>query len=181
MMNYQDQISGFSDRKIPHATSAEFNFDQATIRCLEFKGLPVYSMINDWLENISDPISKIKDYKGRASAIDGGYSLRNHTMSFIVCTTDPSNTKIQGRAHYITAASPVSITNEHFNWQAGEISIVEGYDLNFRGVLRWGSLIDAKAQELLTQRMAIVNYYADRMHKGGALNNQALPIQTKVL
>ena len=161
-MNYQDQVHGFADKKVPHATYSDFNFDQGTIRCLEFKGLPVYTMINTWLENLSDPISKIQDYRGRASELAGGYSLANHTCSFIVVTADPTHTMIQGRAHYITSAMPVSITNDHFNWNAGEIAIVEGYDIAFKGVLRVGPVVDAKAQSLLTARKALINYYNDK-------------------
>jgi len=161
-MNFQDQTHGFADRKVPHATYSDFNFDQASIRCLEFKGLPVYSMINEWLENMSDPISKIADYKGRAAELPGGYSLANHTCSFIAVTTDPTMTLINGRAHYITSAMPVSMTNEHFHWNSGEIAITEGYDLAFKGILRWGDVIDLKAKELLDARKKIVNYYANK-------------------
>jgi len=167
-MNYQDQQHGFADRKIPHATFSEMPFDTATIRVMEFRGLPVYTMFKDWIENISDPHSKVQDYKGRVgpAATQLEYTIMNHSAAFIVCTTDPSHTRIQGRAHYITAAQPVAIPNEHFNWNAGEIGIVEGYDLAFRGVLRWGDYIDAKAQELLTARKAVINYLAEYSNAG---------------
>lgn len=162
-LNFQDQTHGFADRHVSHATSAEFNFDQGTLRCLEFKGLPTYTMIRDWIENISDPISKIGDYKGRAGVDQSlEYSIANHTASFIVCTTDPTHTRLQGRAHYITAAMPTAITNEHYNMNAGEIGIIDGFDIAFKGVLRWGQYIDQKATDLLAARKAVINYIAER-------------------
>jgi hypothetical protein len=170
-MNYVDQTHGFADRRVPHAAASDFNFDQATIRCLEFKGLPVQTMMRDWLENINDPISKISDYKGRAGSGAGQleYSLQNHSASLIVCTSDPSHTKIQGRAHYITAAQPISISNEAFNWNSGEIAIVDGFDIGLRGVLRWGPYVDAKAFELLTARKTLINYMAENGNSDKAL------------
>jgi hypothetical protein len=162
-LNYQNQTSGFADRAVPHATSADLPFDTGTVRVLEFKGLPVHTMMRDWIENIGDPVSKIQDYKGRAGTAAGqlDWGLYNHTAAFIVCVSDPSHTKLQGRAHYITAASPVSITNEPFNWNSGEISIVDGYDLGFKGVLRYGDYIDKKAYELLVERKTLINYVTE--------------------
>lgn len=157
-LNYQDQVHGFADRKIPHATYSELNFDQITIRSLEFKGIPILSMMNEWIENISDPISKAKDYKGHAKDIPGGYSLENHTCSFVACTADPTNTMIQGRAHYITVGSPVNVTNQHYEWNSGEVAIIEAVDITLRGVLRWGDEIDAYAASRLESRMKLVNY-----------------------
>lgn len=162
--NSQNQTHGFADRFVPHFTYSELPFDTLTIRLLEFKGLPVYTMIRDWIENMGDPVSKIQDYKGRAGsgADQLEYSLENHTASFIIVTTDETHQKIQGRAHYITAATPAAIPSEHYNWNAGEIGIVEGYDVAFRGVLKYGNYIDMKAQELLNQRNAAINYIAEK-------------------
>jgi len=197
-VNYQDQVHGFADRKVPHATNIESNFDTITIRTLEFKGLPTYTMIQDWLTLVGgDEISKIKDYKGMASYMPGGYSLENHTASFIICTTNPEMTAIQGRAHYITAAMPVSLPREIYHMNAGEISIVEGHDISMRGVMRYGPEINKKALELLIERKKVINYYAStayRMnaqgrygvienpyHNGGTLNGETIQAQTSLI
>lgn len=158
-LNSLDQTQGYSDRKFPHPTYSEMNFDQITFRILDFKGLPVYTMIRDWIECISDPITKIKDYKGRAADITGGYTIENHTCSFIICNADPTNTMIQGRAHYITAAYPTGIPNNHYEWSDNTMDLVGPHDVSFKGILRWGDTIDAKAAALLKQRNGLANYY----------------------
>lgn len=189
VVNYADQVHGYADRRVPHATTAEFNFDTGTFRCLEFKDLPVWNMAHTWSQMVAgDEISKIKDYKGLAASMPGGYSLENHTASFIIVTTSPDMTQIMGRAHYITAASPTGINFEHFNWQAGEISIVDGYDISIRGVIRWGPEIDAKAMELVQNRLAVINYYTgynsrgqQYMTPGGVLNGDTIAPQRTLL
>jgi hypothetical protein len=184
-LNSVEQTHGFADRKIPHPTFSEFNFDQATIRTLEFKGLPVFNAIRTWIELISDPVSKIQDYKGLAADMVGGFSIANHTCSFIVVNSDPTHTKIEGRAHYITAAFPVNQAMENFNWNAGEIGIVEGHDIALKGVLRYGPVIDDRAQELLDNRKTIINYYSGHginnvnfFTAAGTLNGEAIVAQS---
>jgi len=192
-VNYQDQVHGFADRKVPHATYTESNFDTFTIRCLEFKKLPVYNMIQEWLYLVGgDEVSKIKDYKGMASSMPGGYSLENHTASFIVCNTNPEMTEIQGRAHYITAAMPISLPREIYHLNAGEIGIVEGHDISMRGVLRYGPEINMRAEQMLAERKRVINYYMtsavrdgrvvhNPFHPGGNLNGQAVQPQTTII
>mgnify|MGYP001408530562 CR=1 FL=1 len=193
-VNYQEQVHGFADRKVPHATNIESNFDTFTIRCLEFKKLPTYTLIQDWIYLVGgDEISKIKDYKGMASMINGGYSLENHTASFIVCTSNPEMTDIQGRAHYITVATPISLTRDIYHMNAGEISIVDGIDISMRGVLRYGPEIDNKARQLLRERKTVINYYAtasvgtngavreNPFHPGGSLNGETITPQTTII
>lgn len=193
-VNYQDQVHGFADRKVPHATSIESNFDTFTIRCLEFKELPVYNMVQEWLYLVGgDESTKIKDYKGMASAL-GGYSLDNHTASFIVCNSNPEMTAIQGRAHYITAAMPISLPREIYHLNPGEIAIVEGHDISMRGVLRYGPEINAKALQMLTERKTVINYYMSSYVNGqgakftepyirpsGSLNGQTIQGQSTLI
>jgi hypothetical protein len=192
-VNYQDQVHGFADRKVPHATTIESNFDTMTMRCLEFKNLPVYNMIQEWLYLVGgDESTKIKDYKGMASAIPGGYSLENHTASFIVCNSNPEMTDIQGRAHYITAAMPTNLPREIYHLNAGEIGIVEGHDIAMKGVLKYGPEISTKALTMLTERKTVINYYAgasirngitttNPFHPGGSLNGETIPGQVTLI
>jgi len=192
-INYVDQVHGFPDRKMPHAGAIEANFDQMTIRCLEFKKLPVFNMIQEWMYLVGgDESSKIKDYKGMASSMAGGYSLENHTAGFIVCNSNPELTEIQGRAHYITAASPISLPRELYHLNPGEINIVEGHDIAMKGVLKWGPEINTKALSLLTERKTIINYYAgasvragtvidNPFHPGGSLNGETINAQTTII
>jgi hypothetical protein len=192
-VNYVDQVHGFADRKVPHATTIESNFDTFTVRCLEFKKLPVYNMLQEWMYLVGgDESSKIKDYKGMAADIAGGYSLENHTAAFLVCNSNPELTEIQGRAHYITAAMPTTLPREIFHQNAGEIGIVEGHDIAMKGVLKWGSEINTKALEYLTERKTVINYYAasavrggkpttNPFHPGGTLNGETIAAQTSMM
>lgn len=199
-VNYQDQVHGFADRKVPHATAIESNMDTLTIRCLEFKGIPAYNMLETWLYLVGgDEVSKIKDYKGMAGRMPGGYSLENHTASFIIINSTPDLTDIVGRAHYITVASPTNLSRDIYNTNPGEIGIIEGHDISMKGVLRWGAEVDTKARELLANRKSVINYYAGRhlysetgqvtatgaytvkdspFHTGGSLNGETIPAQT---
>lgn len=159
-LNSQDQTHSFSDRKFPHATYSESNFDTISFNWLDFKGLPVWRMLNDWINYISDENTKIKDYQGNASKIAGGYSTENHTCSILIGTADPTNNYVQGRAHYITAMFPTTVPMNMYEKDDNDMSIVGPYSVPFKGLIKHGDDIDIKFVELLRQRMKMVNYYA---------------------
>lgn len=158
-MEFEQITGGYAGRQFDVATVAKDETQEITIKVYEFAGSPVREYTDMWMSGISDPYTGIGHYHG-AMDIDSSiqYSQANHTMEAIYVQTDPT-----GRSNAIEYACllsnmmPKTIKKDHFNYEAGQHSIVQT-DLTFTTVKYESPQINSVAAALVSRYSMLRDY-----------------------
>lgn len=168
-MEFEQVTGGYSGRSFDVATVSKDETNEITVKLYEFAGSPVREYIDLWISGISDQHTGIGHYHGALEADPNlDYAQCNHTMEAIYVQTDPT-----GRSNSIeyacllTNMMPKTVKKDHFNYEAGQHSIVQ-VDLPFTAVKYESPQINTIAKALIAKYAILRDYlYFDSGYTAG--------------
>ena len=158
-MDFEQVTGGYSGRSFDVATTAKDETNEITVKLYEFQGSPVREYTNMWISGISDPQTGLGHYHG-AMDMDPTiiYSQANHTAEAIYVQTDPTGREDSIEyASLITNMIPKSVKMDHFNYEAGQHSIVQT-DVTFTAVKYESPQINEIAKALIARYKVLRDY-----------------------
>lgn len=156
-MEFEQLTGSYAGRQMDVATVAKDETQEITVKIYELAGSPVREYIDMWLTGISDPYTGITHYHG---ALDKGipYSQAYHTMEAIYVQTDPTGrSDAIEYACLLTNMMPKSSKRDHFNYEAGQHSIVQ-VDIPFTCVKYESAQINEIAKALVAKYKILNNF-----------------------
>lgn len=158
-LEFEQITGGYAGRQFDVATVAKDETNEITVKLYEFAGSPVREYIDIWVSGISDPHTGIGHYHGALEADPNlQYAQSNHTMEAIYVQTDPT-----GRSNGIeyacllTNMMPKTVKKDHFNYEAGQHSIVQT-DVPFTTVKYESPQINSIAKALIAKYAILRDY-----------------------
>jgi hypothetical protein len=156
-LEFEQVTGGYAGRQFDVGTVAKDETNEVTVKLYEFAGSPVREYIDMWISGISDPHTGIGHYHG---ALDQGvsYNQSNHTMEAIYVQTDPTG-RSDGieYACMLTNMMPKNVKKDHFNYEAGQHSIVQT-DVPFTAVKYESPQINSVAKALVNKYAILRDY-----------------------
>lgn len=166
---------GFAGRQFSVPTVTRDETTEFTVGLYELDGLPIMTVIEEWMNMIGDEGSGLATYGGlisggqdenglekrlyrRTDEKDDGiaYNEANHTAEFIYVAHDRSGAQSE-RAVLITDVFPKSIDQgQVLNSETGSHNVVQ-YELTFNCSIYRSSIITAIANDLLKQYRIVSN------------------------
>ncbi len=167
---------GFAGREFTTPTVTQEQTKSFTVGLYELEGLPVYTVIDGWMNAIGDENSGLATYGGwisggtdatgierrlfrRASESDEGIAFNeaNHTAEFIYVYHDRSGAQVN-RAVMLADCYPTAISQGAvLDMPAGGTHDNITYDITFNCVLYRGPIITAIGNDLLKQYRIVSN------------------------
>lgn len=144
-------------KSIDLPTIAQNDTTEITIQVYELSGSPVRETIWAWINGMADELSGYTHYWGM---IEADHSLlanqANQVAEFIYVTTDQTGWNIEFCCMFANCY-PTNVKNDHFNYSAGEHSLVE-YPIAFKANMHTGYEINILGRKLLDKyRILMVN------------------------
>ena len=192
---------GYAGRQFNTPTVTQEQTNEVTIGLYEFVGMPVYNVIDAWMNAIGDENSGLATYGGYVSggvdqddneqrlyALNGdnteaiAFNEAEHTAEFIYCLTDRTGSQVE-RAVMLADCWPKSINEGAAlnSEQSGAHDNVT-YDITWNCVVYRSTIINAIANDLLKQYRIVSNSLNFNPELGDAVyNNNALTINTAQL
>lgn len=168
-------MGGYAGRSFKTPTVTKVGTTEITISLFEMVGVPIYTVIDGWMNAIGDEISGLATYGGwisggqdhqrlekrlfrRSQESDEGipFNEANHTAEFIWISHDRSGAQVE-RAVLLAGCYPLNIAEANvLDFTAGQHDNVS-YDIRFNCVEYRSPVITAIANDLLKQYRIVSN------------------------